>query len=124
MLGGIAVANHGLLDLHGLVRIHLQPRLPDGEQNHTPALGHPDAGGDILAEEQLLDGHTVGLADLQKLAHILIDHFQTGRKIRVGRGGDGPAAQEGELSPAAFNQTEARGAVAGIDSQDPHIRRG
>ena len=51
MLGGISVANHRLLYLHGLVLGNLQTRLPDSKENHTPALGHTDAGGDILTEK-------------------------------------------------------------------------
>ena len=62
VLGGVAVANNGLLDLHGLVLVDGHPRLLDGQQDHAPALGHADAGGDVLAEEELFDGHAVGLA--------------------------------------------------------------
>ena len=54
VFGGVAVAHQGLLDLHGLVGIDRQPCLPDGQQYHAPALGHADAGGDVLAEKQLL----------------------------------------------------------------------
>ena len=61
MLGGVAVAHHRLLDLHGLLGIDGQPRLPDGQQDHPPALGDADAGGDILTEKQFFDGHGIGL---------------------------------------------------------------
>ena len=46
-----------------------------------------------------------------------------GVKIRAGGRGDGTAAQEGELPPLALDQAEARGAVAGVDPKNPHIRR-
>ena len=116
VLGGVAVAHQGLLDLHGLVGIDLQPSLPDGKQNHTPALGHTDAGGDILAEEQLFDGHHIGLCDPQQLYHIVIDDLQPPGKIRIGRCGDGTAAQQLKLPPVGFNEAEAGDAVARVDT--------
>ena len=35
VLGGVAVAYHRLLDLHGLVLMDGNPRLLNGEQNHA-----------------------------------------------------------------------------------------
>ena len=52
MLVRAAVADDGLLDLHGLVFKNRQPRLTDGEKNDPPALGDVDARGDVLTEEQ------------------------------------------------------------------------
>ena len=67
VLGGISVTNHGLLDLHGLVFKDRQPGLPDGQQNHTAALGNIDAGGDVLTEEQLFNSHHFRLGYLKQL---------------------------------------------------------
>ena len=61
MLGGIAVAYHGLLDLHGLVLIHGHTRLLDCQQNDAPGLSNLNAGCDIVAKEQLFNGHGIGL---------------------------------------------------------------
>ena len=116
MLGGVAVAHHCLLDLHGFVGINLQPCLTDGKENDPPTLGDPDAGGDILTEKQLFNCYHIRLRNLQKPAHILIDHFQPGGKIHAGRGSNGTAAQKLKLPPLPFNQPEAGNPVTGIDS--------
>ena len=120
MLGGITVAHHRLLDLHRLVLGNLQACLADRQQNHTPALGNTDASGDILTEEQLFDGHLVGLRHFQKLGHIIINNFQPGGEIHTCRGGDGAASQKLKLIPLGFNQTKACDTIAGVDSQYPH----
>ena len=120
MLGGVAVAHHRLLYLHRLIGKHFQPRLPDGKEYHAPALGNADAGGDILAEKQLFNGHAIGLGHFQKLAHIFIDDFQPGGKIHPCRGGDGAAAHQTAIAPVRFHNAEAGDAVAGVDAQNPH----
>ena len=121
-LGGVAVAHHRLLDLGGLVGGDLQPRLADGQQNHPPALGHADAGGDVLTEKEFLNGHGVGPGGPEELAHILVDHLQPGGKIHARRGGDGAAPQQPGLAPRRLDQPEAGDAVARINSQNPHQR--
>ena len=75
-----------------------------------------DAGGDVLAEEQLFDGNHIGLCYLQKLHHIVIDHFQPPGKIRVWRCGDGTAAQKAELRALGIHKAEAGDAVAGVNA--------
>ena len=94
MLGGVAVANHCLLDLHRLIGSNLQTCLPDGKENHATALGDPNAGGYILTEKQFFNSHRIGLCHLQKLPHILVNDLKTGRKIHACGGGDRTAAQE------------------------------
>ena len=120
VLGGVAVANHRLLDLHRLVGIHRQPRLTDGQQNDSTALGHTDARGHVLPEEQFFNRHRLRPGDFQQLPHILIDHFQPCGKIRPRRGGDDPAAQQPVLAPVRFDEAEARQAVARVNAQYPH----
>ena len=122
MLGGVAVAHHRLLDLHGLVLKNRHSRLPDSQQNHAPALSHVDARSHIVAEKQLFDGHRLGLRHPQKLRHVVVDHFQPPGKIRIGRRGNGPAVEHFVLPPIRFDQAEARNAVARVDSQNPHYR--
>ena len=121
VLGGIAVANHRLLHLHGLIGINRQTCLADGQQNHTTALGNTNACGHVLTEKQLFNGHGIGLGLLQKLSHIFIDDLQPGGKIHAGRGGDGAAAPKGTIAPLGFHNAEACDPVAGIDPQYAHI---
>ena len=83
MLGGIAVAYHGLLDLHGLVLIHGHTRLLDCQQNDAPGLSNLNAGCDIVAKEQLLNGHGIGLGQLHELCHVVVDLPQTPVEVRV-----------------------------------------
>ena len=73
MLGGIAVAHHGLLDLHGLVFKNGYIGLLDGQQDDTSGLGHLDAGGHVVAEKQLFNGHRIGLGQRHKLRHVVVD---------------------------------------------------
>ena len=122
MLGGAAVAHNGLLDLHGLIFKEGDAGLPDGKQNDTPALGHIDAGGDVLAEEQFFNGHHIRLGHPEQFGHIVVNHFQAPGKFRVGRSGDGTAVQEAILAALGINQAEAGDAVAGVNAEDPHYR--
>ena len=122
MLGGVAVAHHGLLDLHGFVLVDGDTGLLDGKQNDTAALGDADAGGDVLTEEQLFNGHCFGLGNLQKLGHVVIDHLQPQRKVRTRRGGDGAVLQKAEIAALGIHNAEACDAVTGIDSEDPHYK--
>ena len=92
MFGGIAVAYHGLLDLHGFVFKDRDARLLDSQQDHAPGLGYLDAGGHVVAEEQLFDGHRLWLCQLHKLRHIVVDFAQAPEKVRVRGRGNGPAA--------------------------------
>ena len=116
VLGGVSVAHHGLLDLHGLILEYLHTGLPDGKQYHATALGHADAGGDILTEEQFFDGHHIGLSHLKQLGHVVINHFQPPGKFRVGGCGDGTAVQKAVIAPLGINETEAHDTVAGVDA--------
>ena len=122
MLGGVAIAHHGLLDLHGLILKNRHPGLPDGQKNNAPALGHVDAGGDVMSEKQLLNGHGFRLGGLEQLGHVVVDHFQPPGEIRIGRGGDGAAVEQPVLPPLGVDKAEARDAVTGVDSQNPHYR--
>ena len=87
MLGSVAVADDGLLHLHGLVLVDGHIRLPQRQQDHTPALGNTNTGSHILTEKQFLNGHRIRLRLLQQLAHVVVNNFQTGRKIHPGRRG-------------------------------------
>ena len=122
MLRCIAVAHNGLLDLHGLVLKEGDTSLPDGQQDHPPALGHIDAGGNVLAEEQLFDGNHIGLCHPEKLRHIVVDHFQTPGKVRIGRCGNGSAVEQPKLAALGIDETKAGNAVPGVDSQNPNYR--
>ena len=120
VLGGVSIAHHCLLDLHGLIFRQGQPRLLDAQQDHPPALGHIDAGGHVLSEKQFLNGHRIGFCHLQKLGHIVVNHFQPPGKRRIGRRGNGAAVQQPVTSPLGINQSETCNPVPRVNSQNPH----
>ena len=84
VLGGIAVANHCLLHLHGLIFKNRKTCLPDGQQDYAAALSHIDARGNILSEEQFFNGYGIRLRYLQQLHHIVVDDFQPPGKLCIG----------------------------------------
>ena len=47
--------------------------LLDGQQDDASGLGHLDAGGHVVAEKQLFNGHRIGLSQGHKLRHIVVD---------------------------------------------------
>ena len=52
-------------------------------------MSHRNAGGDIFAEEQLLDGHFVGMELPDQLRQVAFDQRQPGSQRHAGRGVDG-----------------------------------
>ena len=47
--------------------------LLDGQQDDASGLGHLDAGGHVVAEKQLFDGHRIGPGQRHKLRHVVVD---------------------------------------------------
>ena len=80
------------------------------------------AGGDVLSEEQLLNGHGIGLGGFQKLLHIVIDDLQPPGKFRVGGRGNGSAAQQPAGASLSLHNPKARDAVARVDAENAHYR--
>ena len=120
MLGGVAVANHGLLDLHGFIFINRDARLLDSQKNNPSGLSDLDACGYVVAEEQFFDGHSVGPGQLHELCHIVVDFSKAPIEVRIGGRGDGAAAQQAAGAPLGFNDAEARNAIARVDAQNAH----
>ena len=120
MLGGIAVANYRLLDLHRLVLGNFQAGLPHSQKDHTPALGNTNAGSHILTEEQLFNGNAIGPCHPKKLGHIVVNNLQPGGKIHTRRGGDSAAVKKFVLISLRFDQPKAGNAVTRVNSQNPH----
>ena len=116
MLLRLAVAHHSLLDLHGGILKHGQTGTLDGQEDHTSAVGHANARGNIMAPEQLLHRHGFGLGHFQKTGHILKEHIQPFRKRQNCRGSDGTVLQEAVLAAVGRDQAKAGGGVAGVDS--------
>ena len=90
----LAVAHHGLLHLGGGVLRRGVALLGAGAQDHTPGLGHLDAGGDVVVEKQFLDGHGVRLDLVQKGQGVLVDLGQPQVEGGMGLCGDGAAADQ------------------------------
>ena len=113
---GLAVAHHSLLHLHGRILINGQSRLGNGQQNHTPAMGDPDTGGDVVAPEQLFHGNRVGFQRLEQFCHVVVDHDETGGKLQLRRRGDGSIAEHTGHAPRKFHQSKAYGGKARINT--------
>ena len=62
------VTDHRLLYLQWRIFKDLQSVLLTGKQNHSPAVSHGNARGDIGVEEQLFNGYTVRRKHLDKTA--------------------------------------------------------
>ena len=120
MLAGVAVAHHGLLDLHGLVFINGDTGLLHGKQDNAPRLGNVDAGGNVVPEEQLLNGHGIRLFRQKQLHHVVINNAQPPVKIRVGGCGDGAAPEKLALPALGMDNAEAGDAIAGVNAENLH----
>ena len=112
----LAVAHHRLLHLGGSVLEDLHPQLGSGGQDDPSGLGHPDARGDVGVEEELLNGHGIGLEGLDEGLHVLLDLEQTHGHGDPGRGVDGPAADELSLAPVGLQDAEAHDGIARVDA--------
>ena len=116
-----AVAGDSLLYLHGGVLEDGHPQLLRRQQNHPPAVGHGDAGGDILGKKQLLHRHLVGVEGVDELLHVVGNLEETAGEGDTWRGGNHAVAQEGILLPLRPNDPEADGGHPGVDAQNNHI---
>ena len=56
-------------------------------------MGHGDAGGNILREKQLLNGHFIGPECINQLLHIPADLQKAGGQGLAGGSGDGAILQ-------------------------------
>ena len=84
-------------------------------QDNAPGVGHGDAGGNVLAEKQLLDGHFIGLKLGDEGLHVLGDLHQPGGQRLTGRGGDGPVLYHLLAACLGLDHAEAHGGHAGVD---------
>ena len=116
VLGCVAVAHNGLFDLGRFVGSDFQSRLTNGQENDPSCLGNTDAGGDVLTEEQLFDGHHIRLGYLEKLPHVLVDDLESCGEIHTGGGGDGTAPQQLKFTSLGIHQAEADDAVTGVNA--------
>ena len=116
MLVGQAIAHYRLLDLHGGVFIYRQVHPLGGIQDNAPSVGHGDAGGNVLAEKQLLDGHFVGPEPVDERLHILGDLHQTGSQWLARRRGNGPVLDHLLPAPLGFDDAEAHRSHTGVDA--------
>ena len=78
------------------------------------------AGGDILAEKQLLDGDLIRLELLDQLGQILLDLHQTGGQRHPCGRIDRAVLQHPHGAALRFDQSEAHDGHAGIDAQNAH----
>ena len=83
-------------------------------------MGHGDAGGDVLAEKQLLNGDLVRLELLDQLGQILLDLHQPGGQRQPRRRVDRAVLQHPHGAALRFDQAEANDGHAGVDAQNAH----
>ena len=112
----LSVARHGLLDLGGGVLKNGDPRLLRGQQDHPSGLGHADAGGHVLVEEELLHRHGVGPEGGQQLVHVLGYLPEAGREGRPRRRRDGPAPEQALDIPVGLQDAEAHDGKSRVDA--------
>ena len=112
----LAVAHHRLLHLAGGVLVDGHAPALGGEQDHAPGLGHADARGDVVVEEQLLHRHGLGLELLQQQLHVIGNPEQPGGQRLPRRGGDGAALHQPLPAAVCLHQAEAHDGEAGVDS--------
>lgn len=75
---GQTVAHHRLLYLHGRVLVDGDAHLLRRAEDDAAPVGHGDAGGDVLAEKQFLDGDLIRLELPDQLLQIVPDLHQPG----------------------------------------------
>ena len=116
----LAVANHGLLDLHGGVFKNRDVCLGQRQQNHAPPVGDADACGDVVAPEQLLNCGGVRLRHLDQTPDIVVQNLQPLRKGQLLRRGHHAVLQQTNARSVGFQQAEARRCVTGVNAENSH----
>ena len=112
----LAVAHHRLFHLHGGILEHGHPQLFGGQQDHPPAMGHGDTGGDVFGEKQLLHRHLIGVKGADQLLHVVGDLQQPVGQGDARRRGDDPIAQQLVPVPLRPDQAKPDGGHPGVDA--------
>ena len=113
---GSAVPGYRLFDLHGGIFKNRDPQLFRRQQDDPPAVGHGDAGGDVLGEKQLLHRHLVGVEGVDELLHVVGDLEQpAGQGDARGRGDD-PVLEQGVFPPLGPDDPKADGGHTRVDA--------
>ena len=83
-------------------------------------MGHGDAGGNVLAEKQFLDGDLIRLELPDQLGQILFDLYQPRGQRQPRRCVDGPVLQHPHGAALRLDKAEAYDGHAGVDTQNAH----
>ena len=110
------VARHRLLDLHGGILKYRHPQLFRRQEDHPTAMGHGDAGGNILTEEKLLHRHLVGMEGADQLLHVVGNLQQPAGQRDTRRRGDDPVLNEGVFPSLGLNDPKADRGHSGVDA--------
>jgi len=74
---GVTVAGEGFFDLVRCVFVDHEIILPGDEEDDTTSFGNRDAGGDVLGEEEFLDGEAVGVVGVDDLVERIVNIKKT-----------------------------------------------
>ena len=86
------------------------------EEDDPPAVGHRDAGGDVVGEEQLLHRHLVRVEGANELFHIVRDLEQAAGQGDARRGGDDAVLDQRVFLTLRTHHPESDGGHARVDA--------
>ena len=91
-----------------------------GQHRHAPRLPHADRGGDVLAEEDLLEGHRLRLVPANQLTERLVKSAQPLLDTHVPSRLDHTAVESHHPLPDGADHTEPGVRDTRIDADDDH----
>ena len=97
-----------------------QPLLGRRQHGDAAGLPHAECGGDVLAEEEVLERHRLGLVPADQLAQRVVHLGQALLVARVGVGLDHPAVQRDHPLTGRANHAESGVGSTRIDTDDDH----
>ena len=112
-LVGCTRTHNGLLDLHGRILPHLEPRLGTGHDGRATRLGGCDGRTHVLAEEDLLYGKLRRSKALDRIAYLSEDHACLGGNATIGTRATHRAT--------SLHYAPTRVCQAGIYSKNDHV---
>lgn len=115
-LVGLAIAGDGGLGLGRTELPYDQPRLYRRQREYTPRLGHGNAVGHVLLEEQPLDSHGIRPVQFDKRGRCVVNSPQSLGEVLSRRGRNGAMGDVAQAAPAALYHAVAGGGGAGVKS--------
>ena len=117
-----AGADNGLLDLHGGVLPHREPRLRAGHDGHAARLRRGDGALHVLAEIDVLDGELRRAVAFDDRAQLVVDPAEPRVDGLVGPRGDAAVGAGAAGAAPRLDHSPARVREPGVDAEYDHRR--